>query len=264
MKGSLVLSTYNQPAALAKVLSGLQNQVRWPDEILFADDGSDQETRSLIQGWQAGARAPVRHVWHEHKGFRKTVILNKTLAQAAGDYLVFLDGDCVPHARFIADHFALAEKGYWVQGRRCFVKEPFVPRFDLSHSSIWLWMLLGRISGATKGIRLPVPILRRDTRQRGIIGCNMAFWREDLVAVNGFDEEYAGWGIGEDSDLGTRLYHLGRPRKFVYAHSIVFHLNHPMAPRDHVAASHARLAETLRSGKIRCARGLDQYLPGNS
>ena len=85
--------------------------------------------------------------------------------------------------------------------------------------------------------------------------------RDDLVSVNGFDEEYSGWGIGEDSDVGTRLYHLGCRRKFVHAHAIVFHLNHPMAPRDHVATSHARLEETIRSGKVRCARGLDQYLP---
>jgi glycosyltransferase involved in cell wall biosynthesis len=260
MKGSLVLSTYNQPAALAKVLAGLQRQVRWPDEIIIADDGSDEDTRRLIEQWRASARPPVYHVWHPHDGFRKTVILNKALARTAGDYLVFLDGDCVPHARFIADHLALAEKGFWVQGRRCFVQEPFVPQFDPNQISLWNWMLKGRISGATKGIRLPVPILRRDTKQRGIIGCNMGFWREDLVAVNGFDEEYAGWGIGEDSDVGTRLYHLGRPRKFVYAHAIVFHLNHPMAPRDHVAASRARLEETLRSGKVRCARGLDQYV----
>ena len=102
--------------------------------------------------------------------------------------------------------------------------------------------------------------MQRDTAQRGIIGCNLAVWRDDLLAINGFDEEYSGWGIGEDSDMGTRLYHLGRLRKFVYAHAIVFHLNHPMSPRDHVAGSLARLAETIRSGKVRCARGLDQYL----
>ena len=89
----------------------------------------------------------------------------------------------------------------------------------------------------------------------------LAVWREDLLAINGFDEEYSGWGIGEDSDMGTRLYHLGRLRKFVYAHAIVFHLNHPGSARDHVVDSLARLEETIRSRKVRCVRGLDQYLP---
>ena len=110
-------------------------------------------------------------------------------------------------------------------------------------------MLTGKITGAAKGIRWPIPIIRRDTRQRGIIGCNMAFWRDDIVAVNGFDEDYTGWGTGEDSDIGTRLYHLGRHRKFVYGRAITFHLNHPTAPRDHHAASLARLAETIAAKK---------------
>ncbi|MGH8024651.1 MAG: galactosyltransferase-related protein, partial [Limisphaerales bacterium] len=198
-------------------------------------------------------------IWHPHDGFRKTVILNKSVAAAAGDYLIFTDGDCVPHPKFVADHVTLAEKGYWVQGRRCFVREEFVSEFDAKNFPAWTWMLTGKITGAPKGIRWPFPIVRRDTRQRGIIGCNMAFWHDDLAAVNGFDEEYSGWGVGEDSDVGTRLYHLGRRRKFVYGRAITFHLNHPQAPRDHHAKNLARLAETIATRKIRCQRGLDQY-----
>jgi glycosyltransferase involved in cell wall biosynthesis len=261
MRLSLIISTYNQPAALAKVLSAMGRQGRQPDEILLADDGSGDPTRQLIDDWRGRARVQVNHVWHSHEGFRKTVILNKAVSAATGEYLVLLDGDCVPHREFIADHIRLAEPGFWVQGRRCFVKEPFVKEFDPARISALGWMVAGRITGAAKGLRLPFPIVRRNVRQRGIIGCNMGFWREDVVSVNGFDEEYAGWGIGEDSDIGTRLYHLGRPRKFVYGQAIVYHLNHPMLPRSHVAASQARLQETLASGKIRCGRGLDQYRP---
>ena len=259
MKISLILSTYNQPLSLAKVIRGLQRQTRWPDEVLVADDGSGAATRELIEHWQRAARRTVRHLWHPDEGFRKTVILNKAAAVAQGDYLVLLDGDCVPHPRFVADHAALAERGFWVQGRRCFVREPFVPDFEPDRTPILGWMLVGRISGVAKGVRLPFPIVRRDQNQRGIIGCNMAFWRDDLAAVNGFDESYAGWGIGEDSDLGMRLYHLGRLRKFVYAHAIVYHLNHPLPPRNHFPSSQARLQETIRSKRIRCERGLDQH-----
>jgi glycosyltransferase involved in cell wall biosynthesis len=260
MRVSLIVSTYNQPAALGKVLAGLGRQTRWPDEVLIADDGSGDPTRDLIETWRKHARAEVRRVWHPDEGFRKTMILNKTVVAASGEYLVLLDGDCVPHPRFIEDHAALAEPGFWVQGRRCFVREPFAAGFDPGRAVLG-WMLRGRITGAAKGIRLPFPLVRRDARQRGIIGCNMGFWREDVLAVNGFDEDYSGWGIGEDSDIGTRLYHLGRPRKFVYGRAIVYHLNHPMLPRSHVAASRARLQDTIATGKVRCARGLDQYLP---
>jgi glycosyltransferase involved in cell wall biosynthesis len=259
MKISLLISTYNRPDVLAKSLAGVTLQSRSPDEVLIADDGSKQLTRDRVEAWAGSQPFPVKHIWHEDNGFRKTVILNKTVLAASGDYLVFTDGDCVPHPCFMADHAVLAESGFWVQGRRCFVREEFVPRFAPGKTATWFWMLTGKITGATKGVRWPVPIIRRDTKQRGIIGCNMAFWRDDILAVNGFDEDYVGWGIGEDSDIGTRLYHLGRRRKFVYGRAITFHLNHSQIPRDHHAASLARLGETIASHKIACINGLNRH-----
>jgi glycosyltransferase involved in cell wall biosynthesis len=257
---SLIISTYNRSDALDKVLAGIRRQTSRPAEILVADDGSGPETRTLIKSWEARLQCPLRHVWHADDGFRKTIILNECLAQSNGDYIVFLDGDCVPHQQFIFDHQRLAEKGYWVQGRRCFVQERWVRDFKVSQTSPIAWMLAGRITGIAKGMRLPYPIIRRNTGQRGIIGCNQGAWREDLFAINGFDEEYTGWGIGEDSDMGTRLYHLGRPRKFVYAHAVVYHLDHASPAKDHLPDSLARLDSTIRSGTIRCKVGLSRHL----
>ena len=257
-KITLIVSTYESPAALEKVLQGVHGQTQAPHEILVADDGSGQATRTLVERWQP--RLGLRHIWHEDRGFRKTVILNQAVAAAKGDYLVLLDGDCVPHRDFIRDHAALAEKNFWIQGRRCFVEQKFVADFSVDHTPIARWCLQGRITGLAKAFRLPFPIVRRNRQHRGIIGCNMAFWQDDLVAVNGFDEDYTGWGIGEDSDLGARLYHLGRTRKFVYGWAVIYHLNHPQLPKAHVPASKQSLAETIASGKIRCQRGLQQYL----
>lgn len=259
MKLSLVISTFDQPDALVKMWRGLERQTRWPDEVLLSDDGSSDATRQLAKQFATASPVLFKHIWHPHNGFRKTIILNQTLTAASGDYLIFTDADCLPHPRFVADHAALAEIGYWVQGRRCFVREEFVPEFGADKIPAWSWMLAGKITGAAKGIRWPVPIIRRDTRQRGIIGCNMAFWRDDLVAVNGFDEDYTGWGTGEDSDIGTRLYHLGRLRKFVYGRAITFHLNHPRLPRGNHAASLARLAETIATKRVRCVNGLNRH-----
>src|SRR4051812_36128877 len=123
---SLIISTYKWPEALAKVFRAVARQTILPGEIIIADDGSTGPTRHLIEEWQGRLGTPLHHVWQEDRGFRKTRILNQALALAGGDYVVFLDGDCVPHARFIEDHAALAEPGCWVQGRRCFVKEPWV------------------------------------------------------------------------------------------------------------------------------------------
>jgi GT2 family glycosyltransferase len=262
MKISLVISTYNRPDALVKSLAGITLQTRVPDEILIADDGSEQPTRDLIQTWTRSQSVPAKHLWQAHDGFRKTIILNETVAVATGDYLIFTDGDCVPHPKFVADHAALAESGLWVQGRRCFVREEFAAEFSADKIPAWSWMLSGKITGVAKSIRWPFAIIRRDTEQRGIIGCNMGFWRDDLVAVNGFDEVYTGWG-GEDSDIGTRLYHLGRRRKFVYGRAITFHLNHPQQARGLQAANFERLAETIASKKVRCEHGLNRHA-GNS
>jgi hypothetical protein len=88
----------------------------------------------------------------------------------------------------------------------------------------------------------------------------MGMWKKDLLEVNGWDEEYEGWGLGEDSDIGSRLYHLCRPRKFVYGRAILYHLHHPILSRDHVPKSQSRLDETLRTKKVRCAKGVNQYL----
>lgn len=260
MRLSLLISTYEQPLSLAKVLAGVSLQSRRPDEVFVTDDGSGAETRELIEEWGKRQPFPVNHVWHEHKGFRKVTLLNQAVARARGDYLVFTDGDCVPHRHYLQDHEQLAEQGYWVQGRRCYIPEPRVPEFKPGQTPVWQWMLLGRIGGMGKGVRLPLPIVMRNQDQRGIIGCNMAFWREDVLAVNGFDESMLGRGIGPDSDLGTRVYNLGRQRKFVYGRAIVYHLDHPVAPRDNLPEKQARLQELIRSGTTRCQRGVDQYL----
>lgn len=260
MKLSLIIATYNQRDALEKVLAGVSLQSLQPDEILIADDGSGKSTRDLIESWRGNSSIPVHHFWHPDNGFLKTTILNQAVTAVAGEYLVFLDGDCVPHRRFIADHRALAERGFWVQGRRCFVREPFVAGFVPGKTRIWWWALQGRVARPHKSFRLPFPLVFRNQEQRGILGCNMAYWRDDVVQVNGFDESYVGRGMGADSDLGSRLYNLGRRRKFVYGRALVYHLDHPIMPRPHFAENRARLLEVIRSGKTRAERGLDQYL----
>jgi len=260
MKLSLIISTYNQPESLAKVFLGLAQQTSLPEEIIIADDGSSESTRKLIESWQNKFGVPLRHLWHPDNGFRKTTILNQAVAAATGEYLVFMDGDCVPHAKFIADHRSLAERGFFVQGRRCFVRESFVGDFQLGKTSILLWALRGRIARPHKSLRFPFAVVFRNHGQRGIIGCNMAYWREDVLAVNGFDESYMGRGMGADSDLGSRIYNLGRARKFVYGRALVYHLDHTIMPRPHFAANRARLDETIQTGKIRCELGLNQYL----
>lgn len=255
-KISVIISTYEYPLALDKALGSLSAQTALPDEVLVADDGSGPETTGVIRNYSKHLK--LRHVQHEHNGFRKAVILNKAIAQATGDYVVFLDGDSVPAREFIPDHAALAERGCWVQGRRAFVDESCVGAFEPSCGHVGSLALRGKLSGALKAVRLPFPMVKRGREQRGILGCNLGIWRDDLIAVNGYDEIFTGWGR-EDADLGNRLYHLGRDRKFVYGRAIIYHLNHPVISRDRLQTNQSLLEETLRKKRIRARKGVDQY-----
>jgi glycosyltransferase involved in cell wall biosynthesis len=256
-KISVIVSTYEYPLALHKALESLSAQTVLPDEVLVADDGSGPATAEVIRNCPENLK--LRHVQHEHNGFRKAVILNKAIARATGEYIVFLDGDSVPAREFVADHGALAEPGCWVQGRRAFVGESCVATFEPSCGRVWSLALRGKLSGLLKAVRLPFPVVKRGREQRGILGCNLGIWRDDLIAVNGYDETFTGWGR-EDADLGNRLYHLGRDRKFVYGRAIIYHLNHPVVPRDRLEANQSLLEETIRGKRIPARRGLDQYL----
>jgi len=254
---SLILNTYENPTALEKVLNALSNQTDTSAEIVVADDGSGPATGKVIGSFIDGLR--IKHCRQEHEGFRRSVVLNKAIARATGDYLVFLDGDSVPAREFVSDHAALAERGYWVQGRRAFVDESCVGAFEPSCGHVLLLALRGKLSGLLKAVRLPFPLVKRGRKQRGILGCNLGIWRDDLIAVNGYDEMFTGWGR-EDADLGNRLYHLGRDRKFVYGRAIIYHLNHPVLPRDRLQTNQSLLDETLREKRVRARKGVDQYL----
>jgi glycosyltransferase involved in cell wall biosynthesis len=254
---TLIVNTYENPSALVKVLEALTEQTEYGAEIIVADDGSGPETTRVIREFEK--KLNLKHCWLEHEGFRRSVILNKAISQATGDYVVFLDGDSVPAREFVADHAALAERGCWVQGRRAFVDESCVKDFEPTCRKIWSLALRGKLSGLMKAMRLPRPVIKRGRAQRGILGCNLGIWRDDLIAVNGYDETFTGWGR-EDADLGNRLYHLGRDRKFVYGRAIIYHLNHPVVSRDRLETNQSLLEETIGERRIRARRGLDQYL----
>ncbi|GHB94723.1 glycosyltransferase [Cerasicoccus arenae] len=255
----LVINTYNAPEKLEAVFHWLA-VAGGCDEVLVADDGSKSETRELIATWQNSMpRWGLKHIWQEDQGYRRSRILNRTIAQANADYLVFIDGDCLPFKRFITDHQALAERGAFVQGRRCFVPQSKVKAITTFKTSIFSLLITGQLGGAFKAIRWPMPVIKRNRELHGILGCNLGIWRDDLIAVNGYDESFEGWGA-EDSDLAARLYHHGLIRKFVYGRAQLAHLNHDELPRDRYDANKEKLTATLGEKRVRCSLGLDQHL----
>src|SRR6187402_301013 len=118
MKTALLIATYNWPQALHLVLKSAMAQSVLPDEILIADDGSKEETKELIAQFQKDSPIPIRHFWQEDKGFRKSKILNKSVADSTSQYIIQVDGDCIMHPKFVEDHKNAAEKGVYLYGSR--------------------------------------------------------------------------------------------------------------------------------------------------
>jgi len=267
---SIIVTTYNRPDALGKVLEALARQTQMPLEVLVADDGSGDATRQCVQAWQARVPFPLRHVWHADEGFRAAAIRNRTAAQAQGDYLIFLDGDSVPFADFVVRHAALAEARRFVSGNRILLSEAMTQQVLAGSEQPTEWSCrrwLGvRLSGQVNRL---LPLLRlpdgawRDRVQhewRGTRTCNLALWRADFVRVNGFDEDYAGWGH-EDADLAVRLMRAGVLRKDGRYAAPVLHLWHAENPRDNEAANRERLQAVLDEQRpMRAGLGMNQYV----
>lgn len=255
---AVIITTYNNPVALKCAVERLLRGTQLPTEILIADDGSTPDTRETIEKLSSQSQIPIHHCWHPDEGFRRSRILNTSIHQSSADYVLFLDGDCLPHRYWVADHRKLAQHNYFVQGRRAFIREANVQEILDGRSSINSLFWRMKLGGAFKAIRLPWPLVKCNREMHGILGCNIAAWRDDLVAINGFDEDYEGWGA-EDSDLGARLYNLGHKRKLVHGRALVFHLDHPEVDKAHFPKSLARLKETIDLGKTRCENGLDRH-----
>ena len=255
MKIDVIISTYNNPEAIIQILSRLECGNLLPNSISIADDGSSDAHVSRLKKFLKTLTIDAKYHWHEDKGFRKCKILNEAIRKSSSNYIVLLDGDCLPHKKFVQDHRGMAENGFFVQGRRCFVREKNVKPLLEGKKSLTRLLITGKISGLLKSFRLPIPVIKRNSSMYGLLGCNLGIWRKDLLSINGFDEDYEGWGR-EDSDLGVRLYNLGLQRKMVYGRSVVYHLNHPENSRGNLEINDLRLKKTIESKRIRCKNGI--------
>lgn len=259
VKLSVVVTTYKRPDALRRVLEALIRQRRKPDEVLIADDGSGSGTREVVQRTARGADFPVRHIWQADRGFRVSRIRNRAVAAATGDYLVFLDGDCIPDGWFVMDHAALAREGRFFQGKRVLVDRTRAEDFDFREippAGGRLKLLMSRhIGNRHHLLRIPgIPVVRSQ-KLSGIRSCNIGVFRNDFTAVNGFNEAFEGWGR-EDSELAVRLYRFGLWRSAHPFRAICFHLWHPENQRDRLSTNDRLLREAMTSDRYDCDRGL--------
>ena len=268
MKTAVVVTTYNRPDALAAVLDGYCEQADTDFELLVADDGSTHETRTLITGYAARAPFALYHVWQEDTGFRPGAARNRAVARTQADYLIFVDGDCVPAQDFVRRHKLLAEKHYFLSGNRVLLSEPFTQQVLAEHLPLhqwraarWLRAWLARdVNRLLPLLMLPDAPFRKRSPQKweGVKTCNLSLWRADFMRVNGFDESYSGWGL-EDSDLAIRLIHAGVHHKSARFATPVFHLWHRENDRGRLAENQKLLDELMASNRVEARVGVDQY-----
>lgn len=261
----VVISTYNNPKWLEKTLWGYMHQTRMPDEIVIADDGSGEETRRLIEKY--AKTMPIKHVWHEDRGFQKSEILNKALVAATADYLIFTDQDCIPREDFVQTHAKHAEKGYFLSGG--YFKLPMQLSLDITQDDVlsgnafslrWLHKRgLKRSFKCTKLFRSPLyaAILNTITPARASWnGCNASGWREDMLKINGYNEDMH-YG-GQDREFGERLTNMGLRSKQLRYSAIVLHLDHkrPYKTKESIENNKAIRRNTRKQRIIQTPNGI--------
>lgn len=267
MRSELVISTYQKPDHLALVLMTLAGQARRPDSVCVADDGSDGRTKTVAQAFAARhPDLPLRHVWHEDHGFRKTLILNEAVRSSSADYMIFIDDDCLMHPTFIGRHLDLARHGRFLTGS--------VIRLDASVTCELLaqgridWTPQGRLPGwQPKSLSERLKSMPLAPRLMGMLdrlspvrcswaGGNGSTFRNHVLAVNGFDTRMA-YG-GEDKEFGARLINAGIRGRHLRYSAPLYHLDHGRSYVDPqtVARNRAIILETRRTGKVRTDHGI--------
>lgn len=261
MKTALLISTYNWPEALELVLLSLKNQSVKPDEVLIADDGSKQETKELIETFQKKSSIPILHFWHEDDGFRRSLILNKAIAGSTSDYIIQTDGDCIMHKDFVKDHLDMKEPNTYLFGSRVNIRENLLPSL-FSEKKIEFGFLDKGINKRTRNLRIPVfsNLYKKNIAlSPKLRGCNLSFWKRDFVAVNGYNEEFEGWGR-EDSELIIRMMNNGVFGRRLRYRGIVYHIWHRVKDQSRFEINDSLQQKALDEKKKWCKNGIDKYL----
>lgn len=262
-KTSLILSTYNRPEALTLCLQSIMKQSVLPDEVIVADDGSKDETKNLIEFFKAKFPVPLIHVWQEDKGFRLAMGRNKAVAASNYEYIIEIDGDLILHKDFVSDHLRFARNGCFLKGGRVNLNKEVTDEYCKSG-------ILPKITFFSKGLLRRINSIHwlalsryfapRYKKNRILgLGCNMSFWKEDYIRINGYDEFFEGWG-GEDYDFASRMMNSGVERLYLKFSGIVYHLWHNDLYMQSKDKNFEYFNEKKDNKAVWTENGIDKYL----
>ncbi|XZF15575.1 glycosyltransferase [Chitinophagaceae bacterium MMS25-I14] len=244
-KATVIISVYNRIDFLKLVLAGFEMQTERNFEIIVSDDGSGPAFVNELKDIIAASPLKIRHNWHADDGFRKNQILNSSIMLAASDYLVFVDGDCIPHPRFMEEHLAHAQPGVCLVGRRVNISKKITEMLTdrkilagiLTSPQMMFSMIAGNITKKVTHLKMGLyfrnSFLRRffNRKDKGILGSNFSIYKKDMLDINGFDERYVKPTYGEDSDIDFRLRLNGVRIQSLINIVVQYHCHHKLLPR---------------------------------
>ena len=258
---SIIISTYNSPDWLAKVLHGYNNQTYRQFEVIIADDGSKQETIDLIEKIQSEVFYTIIHVWHADNGFQKSQILNKAIIKCTTPYIMMSDGDCIPRADFVEQHVKFREIGYFLSGG--YFMLPMETSLAITNEDIYngncfdiSWLKNHGLKSSFKNNKLTASgfkswLLNTVTPTNASWnGHNASGWKEDIIAINGFDERMQ-YG-GQDRELGERLMNYGIKSKQIRYSAVCVHLDHKRGYKNEESIAKNRQIRNATKTENKC------------
>jgi glycosyltransferase involved in cell wall biosynthesis len=264
MSTTVIVTTYNSPESLRKTLLGLSVQTHSDFETIVADDGSGPQTELILRK-RAFRSLNIRHLWQPDRGWRKPRLLNWAIAECESDYIIFIDGDVIPRADFVASHLRERRPHTYLSASRVHIPEDLHPRFadeDILTNRVFNVHELARLDSTLLKQRRrlhpvsPTVMNLLTYRPRCLVGCNASAWREDLLAVNGYDEDFC-YG-SEDRELGVRLSNLGCRSRWLKYSLVILHLEHPTHfDHEQLRRNRQKLKDSRRTRRTRVEPGVD-------
>jgi len=260
MKCSLIISTYNWPEALDLVLKSVLRQTTMPSEVIIADDGSKAETRLLVEDYKKIFSVPLIHVWQEDIGFRLATIRNKAISNSNFPYIIQIDGDVILNKNFIKDHLIFAKPNQYLFGSRVNIKEKKLPEL-FEDKNVNLNFFTSKIGKRFRALRLPIFnlfISKNHEVSKKLRGCNISYWKSDVLKINGYNEDFIGWG-GEDYEFIHRLHLSGVVGKRIKHAAIVYHIYHKESSKENCYKNAEVQQKSFESGNFVVPNGIQKF-----
>jgi len=261
MKVTLIITTYNWVEALRLSLLSALNQTILPNEIIIADDGSTEDTKKMVEEISTSSKVPIIYSWQEDDGFRLSRSRNLAIAQSQYPYIIIVDGDMILDKDFVGDHLRCASPKRYIQGSRVLLKKDFSNKILESQNfispSLFSRNINNRFNNLKSSILSKLLCLFDKKEHKGVRGCNFSFFKDDILRVNGFNEDFITWGR-EDSEFIERLYNSGIQRKNLKFAGIQYHLYHKEGSAN--SLNNEQLQKTIDERRSWCVNGIDKHL----